>query len=221
MTKISNRNIIGEKFGRLSVFKLDCIDKKYYHKHYLCKCECGNIRSVNIYKLNSGHTKSCGCITKDRLRNSPKSKHGMYNTTLYRVWIRMRSRCYNENDKAYQWYGGRGLKVSSEWDDFRTFYKDMGDEPTKLHTLERIDNNIGYSKENCKWATMSEQGNNRRSNVNITYNGRTQTISTWAKDIGVSHSTMSKRIKRWALKDALTKPKYECKVQVKSDNRAT
>lgn len=131
----------------------------------------------------------------------------MYGTTIYRVWVRMKQRCYNPNDKAYKWYGGRGLDVSDAWCKFENFYADMGDKPTTKHTLERIDNDKGYSRENCCWATMKEQGQNRRSNRLITYNGTTNSVSVWAEKIGISHESMRKRLSNWSKEDALTKPR--------------
>lgn len=206
---INKQEVIGKKFNNLTVESLHHIHPITYHKYYKCVCDCGNSSIVNIYKLNSGHTKSCGCRRLNSLSKYNPTTHGKYNTTIYRVWIRMKSRCLNPNDKAYEWYGRRGITVSDEWLSFNNFYRDMGDKPTPQHSLDRIDNNLGYSKENCRWATMMEQGNNRRSNVNITFNGRTQTISEWAREIGIHHSSLVKRLKKWSLKEALTTKKYE------------
>lgn len=130
----------------------------------------------------------------------------MHNTTIYRVWQRMKGRCQNPNDRNYKYYGARGIKVSDDWQSFEKFYSDMGDKPTKNHTLERIDNNSGYSKKNCRWATMQEQGKNRRDNVNISFNGKTQNISAWAKELGITHQSMSKRLNKWSVERALTEP---------------
>lgn len=139
-------------------------------------------------------------------------KHGMYNTNIYRVWIRMKQRCYNKKYPAYHWYGARGIEVSKEWHDFSIFYKDIGDKPSPKHTLERIDNNGNYCKENCKWATMKEQSSNRRSNVFIEFNGERKTVSQWAESIGIVHWSMQKRLRKWPLSRALTERKYANKI---------
>lgn len=139
--------------------------------------------------------------------NNPNTKHGMYGTTIYRVWLRMKQRCYNPKDPAYKWYGARGLTVSEDWNSFANFFKDMGNKLDPKLTLERIDNNKGYSKENCCWAYMKEQGNNRRGNINLTFNGVTQNISAWAKSLGISHESLRKRLKKWTLQEALTRQK--------------
>jgi hypothetical protein len=132
-------------------------------------------------------------------------KHGYYGTTIYRVWIRMRQRCNNPNDRNYRWYGARGITVCERWSDFGSFIADMGVRPKGM-TLERIDNNKGYNPDNCRWATMQEQGRNRRDNRNYTLNGVTQNISAWARQIGISHETMRQRLSKWPTEKALSEP---------------
>lgn len=199
--------IIGSRFGRLIPTETSTKTNKNKQLYFVCTCDCGDTAVVNFYKLVSGHTKSCGCISREIAKHLSVPKHGKNNTKIYRVWLRMKSRCYNPKDKAYKWYGERGLNVSDSWKDFANFYNDMGDKPTSSHTLERINNSQGYSKENCKWATVQEQGANRRDNVNIQFNGKIQNVSAWAKELGLSHSSLSKRLKRWSVERALTEPK--------------
>lgn len=134
-------------------------------------------------------------------------KHGYYGTTIYRVWLRMKQRCQNPNDKMYGYYGGRGIKVCKRWQAFENWLEDMGERPTPKHTLERIDVNGDYEPSNCKWATMKEQGNNRRNNRKYTFNGETRTIAQWAESVGIAHESMRKRIKKWPLERALTEGK--------------
>lgn len=135
-------------------------------------------------------------------------KHGYFGTNIYRVWIRMNSRCNNTNDKAYHYYGGRGIKVCSRWSDFTLWMEDMGERPTDKHTLERIDVNGNYEPSNCRWATMKEQGNNRRNNVKIEFNGKVRTKMQWAEQLGISHTSLSKRLKKWPLERALTEKSH-------------
>lgn len=176
------------------------------------QCSCGKKVKKIAAKVRCGHTKSCGCLKKEvqqsyGQRMKPKvTIHGKNNSNIYRVWVRMKQRCYNPQDKAYKHYGGRGLKVSKSWQSFENWYRDMGDKPTPKHTLERIDNNKGYSKQNCKWATMLEQGNNRRNNVRLTYNGKIKTISEWAREYNLGFVTLKYRLKKWNINKALNEP---------------
>lgn len=119
------------------------------------------------------------------------------NSPEYRAWYCMLMRCYNPKIKGYKDYGGRGITVCERWiRDYPAFLKDMGTRPTQSHSLERIENDKGYSPENCRWATKKEQQNNRRNNVQITHNGQTKTISQWADDFGVTRNVMYARYQR-------------------------
>lgn len=97
-----------------------------------------------------------------------KVKHGMYGTPEYRAWYHMKGRCRNKNNNRYNSHGGRGIDYCEEWSNFENFYKDMGDRPSLKHSLDRIDNNKGYNKENCRWATQSQQSINKRVSKNNT-----------------------------------------------------
>lgn len=150
---------IGDKFNRWTVLKNVGIIKAC--THFRCRCKCGNIRIVSVSHLSSGHTKSCGCLKRERLVT-----HGMTGTPTYYSWVGMIQRCYNSNNIRYENYGGRGITVCQEWrKSFEVFFKDLGKRPQGL-TIERIDNNLGYFKENCKWATYTEQNLNRKIQKN-------------------------------------------------------
>lgn len=122
------KNLIGQRFGRLVVIKQIGTDKKTRQKKWLCICDCGNEKETITSYLTSGDTSSCGCYRKEcELKNLKKGrasiKHGMHNTRIYQIWINMRNRCNNQNSTFYKIYGGRGIRVCSEWqDDFIKFY---------------------------------------------------------------------------------------------------
>lgn len=120
-------------------------------------------------------------------------RHGKYRTKVYYTWANMLDRCNNKHNPGYRWYGGRGITVCEEWRVFINFYKDMGDAPKGL-TLDRLDSNKGYYKENCRWATIKQQARNKRSSRFITYNGRTLTIAEWAEILNIKANIISYRL---------------------------
>lgn len=132
--------------------------------------------------------------------------HGMSNTRIYQSWSSMKKRCLNTNDPAYKDYGGRGIKVCEEWLDFEKFYQDMKNGYDDRLMLDRIDNDGGYCPKNCRWATRTKQNNNTRRNRYLTYEGKTQTLSQWAREIGVKRSTLAQRfyVYKWDLQKCLT-----------------
>ncbi|MEK6884571.1 MAG: hypothetical protein AABY22_33370 [Nanoarchaeota archaeon] len=180
--------LIGEKFFRLTVVDFSKMDEKG-KSIWLCECQCGNFKEIRSSSLCFGSTNSCGCLA---IENHPK-KHGLHKSSEYCCWTDMQGRCYNKNCKAYKNYGGRGIKVCEEWLNFENFYKDMGKRP-KGFTLDRIDNHGNYCKENCKWSTRSEQNRNHRRNINITFNGKTQCLKDWAKELALSYSILRYRL---------------------------
>jgi hypothetical protein len=185
-------NLDGQRFGRLVV-----INEIQGHKRkqmVACRCDCGNTKAVRASSLLRGDTRSCGCLSREILV-ARSTKHAMTETPEYRAWVAMNNRCRNARQKGYHRYGGRGIKVCSRWvHSFDNFYADMGPRPSQKHSIDRIDNNGDYAPENCRWATATEQGNNRESNHNISWNGETRTIVTWARTRGIKASTISKRI---------------------------
>lgn len=121
--------------------------------------------------------------------------HGMSKTPIYRLWASMITRCHYEGAINYKHYGGRGIKVCERWKkSFAAFYEDMGDRPGKNYSLDRIDNNGDYYKENCRWAEIKIQRRNRRNNIYITYNGKTQIIQDWAKEFNIYPAAIKYRL---------------------------
>lgn len=121
-------------------------------------------------------------------------KHGGRRTPEYNIWGKVKRRCENPADPAYPNYGGRGISLCPEWHDFGRFYADMGPRPNGSATLERIDNNRGYEPGNCRWATRTEQGRNKRNNVLITIDGEAMPLSAWAERVGLKYRTIHQRI---------------------------
>lgn len=148
-------DLAGKAFGRLEVVKYAFT--KYRNPYWIVKCICGNTKIVQGIGLKSGRTKSCGCFNKDS-----HTKHGMKKSREYNIWAKMKQRCLNTNDKDFKRYGGRGIIVCKSWvDSFENFYRDIGNIPVGL-SIDRINNNLGYFKENIRFATPKEQANNRR-----------------------------------------------------------
>lgn len=130
--------------------------------------------------------------------------HGMSGSPEYKVWNNMYSRCNNPNHPRYKDWGGRGIKMCNKWLNFTGFYEDMGKRPTDKHTIERRDNDEGYSKENCYWATTKEQARNRRSNVLITYSEESELAMDWADKLNVRRGTLLGRLSRgWTIEEAI------------------
>lgn len=131
------------------------------HYYSLYRCSCGNEKILEKGNVNSGGTKSCGCLKKNKMRKE-KTTHGMSKTPTYKSWVQMKTRCLNKNYKEFFYYGGRGIKICERWMSFENFLEDMGERPNGK-TLDRIDNERGYSPENCKWSIPKEQSMNRRN----------------------------------------------------------
>jgi hypothetical protein len=154
-----SQNLIGMKFGKLKVIsKIPASNGQ--RCLWNCVCDCGNKTKSRAYNLTHGRSKSCGCANKENLAKRVTT-HGMSGNKIYRTWANMLRRCQNKNHPRYSDYGGRNISVCIEWLDFENFYKDMGEHPEGL-TLDRIDNDKGYSKQNCRWATPKQQAENRR-----------------------------------------------------------
>jgi hypothetical protein len=176
----------GMTYGRLKVIGLG--NKRRPNRIYwLCQCECGKKLQVLSQNLNNGSTQSCGCYSRDILIKR-QTTHGMTKTPEFESWRSMLYRCNNKNYRQYKHYGGRGIRVCKRWNSFSNFYADMGARPAGT-TLDRINTNRGYSKSNCRWATLKEQNRNSRSNVWIKYKGKKILVVELAKDkLGIKHN---------------------------------
>lgn len=192
----------GDTFGRWTVLQPSGDVSQF--RRALCQCSCGIQRMVSERNLRDGRSQNCGCERMAAMAGS-NTKHGKWKSSEYKVWSAMKARC----NKKHKNYGARGIFVCERWaSNFAAFYADMGSRPSTRHTIERINNDGNYEPSNCRWATYAEQGRNKRSNVNITYNGETKTIADWSTTIGIDFSTLHYRLVRggWPIARALTEP---------------
>lgn len=217
MSKITD--VLGQKFNRLLVVEHVGVRTKSRVHYWRAVCDCGNEVFATANNLKTGAVKSCGCWQREvaKTAGSRTRTHGMSNTSEYAIWDSMIARCHNEKSKDYCNYGARGISVCDRWkNSFENFYADMGPRPARM-SIDRVDNEIGYSPENCRWATALVQTRNQRSNVNITFNGKTQCLTAWADEIGINPITLQSRLSRgnWTVEDALSTPvrtrKKKCK----------
>jgi hypothetical protein len=199
-------DLVGKKFNRLLVVKK--AGRKNYKVMWECVCDCGNTTFVNTFYLINSKIRSCGCLHKEQLieRNTT---HNQRHTKLYETWKKMRDRCNRPNATQYKDYGGRGIKVCEEWDkSFQAFYDwSYANGYDDNLTIDRIDNNKGYSPDNCRWATYKEQMRNKRTNHIITYKNQPQCISKWCEELNLSYSAVTGRLRRgWSVEKALSTP---------------
>lgn len=198
-------DIIGMRFGRLKVISFDNLYTKHKEKLYTCECDCGNITYVIKGSLVYGYTKSCGCI-HSAVVSKNFSTHKMSGTKIYRVWKAMKKRCQNPKDARYQDWGGRGIIVCEKWKTFEGFYKDMGSTYKEGLSIDRINVNSNYCKENCKWSTTDEQANNKRNTIVVTYKGENGTLRDMCRRLNLSYGNAYMRIRRGhSVEEALMK----------------
>jgi hypothetical protein len=191
-------NLIGQTFGLLTVIRRIPGPTVTWE----CRCKCGGSSTPTTINLRKGNSASCGCRKRNVLGEST-TKHGLNKHELYHVWKAMKQRCYNPKNKGYKNYGARGVTVDPVWkDDFPAFVRDMGNRPVG-GTLERVDNDGPYSKDNCIWASRAQQAKNTRAVKRITVGGVTLCHSDWARSLGVSVGALSRRIKRMGEENAI------------------
>lgn len=203
------KNILGQKFGRLTVLEYVGINK-HGSAMWKCRCDCGTVRIFKGILIRRGDTKSCGCWKRQEWLES-LTKHGCTAggrpTPEYVAWSNMRRRCLNPTHEQYKNYGGRGIRVCSGWETFQNFLADVGLRPDLKLSLHRIDNNKGYFPGNVTWGTDQEQQNARQNNSTFLFNGKRQTVAQWAREIGMEFATLQHRLRRgWTVEEALTTP---------------
>jgi len=196
-------SIKGNKYNRLLMLELVSTNPIIYK----CLCDCGNIKNIPIEQIKYGRIKSCGCLNIEK-RKTTNLKHGESHSPTYNTWKNLRARCNNKNNKQYCDYGGRGIQVDITWNSFSIFLKDMGKKPGPKFQIERRNNDLGYSKSNCIWATIHTQQRNKRSNHNITYKGTTKCLTDWALSLNLSPAVLNARINKlkWDANKAFNTP---------------
>lgn len=198
----------GTVFGDYTVLPGDPTRDCKHRLSYPCMCICGITKFVNASNLRRGKTKGCGCraYRNTGLRSATHSKSG---TSLYAVWRTMKQRTHLESDRNYPNYGGRGIGMCNEWhDSFEKFCEDMGPQPFPKASIDRIDNNQGYSKSNCRWATRTTQNRNKRNNRYFEFEGASRVLSEWSDVLGIKTRTLVSRIYLygWSVEKALSTP---------------
>ena len=192
--------LIGERFGRLTVYDFSHINDKG-DVFWECICDCGQTVTVCGGSLTSGNTKSCGCYNRE-LTIERFTKHGHSYERLYNIWNGMIFRCENYKSTEYDAYGGRGISVCEEWKDFVRFFDwAMNNGYDDNLTLDRINNDGDYCPDNCRWVDLITQANNRRTSRFLTYLGEKHTISEWARLLDVPYHRLRQRINRGNISD--------------------
>lgn len=200
----SNAVSVGDVFGQLRVVATGR-KKSDGRSIAVCKCSCGSDdRQIRFDALTSGRTVSCGCIHKERTSTHKMSKH-----RHYKRWWGMIDRCSNKKNPSYAHYGGRGIKVCERWLDINNYIADLPDGYFEGAEIDRIDNNGDYEPGNVRWATTSENCDNRRTRHSIEFMGQAKSITAWAKDIGINEATLRDRLftSNWSIEKAITTPR--------------
>jgi len=201
-------DLTGEQFGRLVVLRYAGKNNNG-RTQWLCKCNCENEKIIVGYHLKSGDTKSCGCLRVEKtIKRLTKHGHSTRAKTskTYRSWYSIIQRCTNPNNKDYHSYGGRGITICKRWMKFENFLKDMGEMP-KGHQIDRVNNDKGYCRSNCRLVTSKINNRNKRNNHLITYKGKTQCMSAWAEELNINKATLWYRVYYgWSIEKTLTTP---------------
>lgn len=205
--KAHQKDIVGKKFNKLLVLKE--VKTKYRDRYFLCRCDCGNEKIIRGKHLTSNKIVSCGCYQKE-ICGKTHITHGLTNSRLYSIYKDIIKRCTNKNHSTYKNYGARGITICNEWkNDFMSFYNwAISNGYNDSLTIDRIDNNGNYEPNNCHWCDRITQANNTRRNHFLTFNGKTQTIAQWGRELNMNSAKIGKRINLygWSVEKALTTP---------------
>lgn len=192
---INDLEYIGKKFGYWTI--IEPAKGKDRKKSYLCECKCGTRKVVHLDTMKLGKSKSCGCFHKEKLIED-KTTHGKTGQRIARIYYNMMSRCYDEKNKRFSDYGGRGVRVCDEWRNNSCAFIEWATQNGYSDDLsiDRIDNNGDYSPNNCRFITTKEQSNNRRNSILLTFFGNTKTMKEWCDCIGEDYNKIYARYYR-------------------------
>lgn len=202
------KDLLGKRFGRLKVIAYSHTGVRS-ESWWKCLCSCKTIKNIRSCHLSRGSIKSCGCIVRT---------HGDSKTAFFNVWSSMLKRCFLKSRKDYFRYGGRNIKPCRAWMKYPNFKKDMftsylaAKSEYRIVLLDRIDNDKGYTPSNCRWVNPKVSCENRSSTHWITFDNKKQTLVSWAREIGISSSSLKTRLKRWGIERALLTPKREKRI---------
>ncbi len=204
-TGVGFKDLSGQIFGKLTVLGRAPVSGR--RASWECQCQCGSVKVIAGYSLRGGLTKSCGCLRHESPGRPGCPVRREY-LAEYGVWNSMMNRCGSIFNRNYHRYGGRGITVCERWLEFENFALDMGHRPSHRHTLDRVNNERGYSPENCQWRTYQDQARNTRRNRMVTFRGETLCVAAWADRTGIPGQVIRKRIVEhlWSIEDALTVP---------------
>ena len=183
-------DLSGMVFGRLTVDRRDTSEGPATNGRrvkWICVCSCGNRTTVTGRNLQSGNSKSCGCLQAER-RGATQRTHGLTKQRVYRIWLSMKSRCKYPSHYTYRFYGAKGVKYDPRWESFDAFLSDMGHPPDDSMTLDRIDPEGHYSRQNCRWVTMQAQKNNMRKSVE--WRGEKLSVAEVARRNGIPRTSL-------------------------------
>ena len=196
-------DLTGQRFGRLVAIKPSGKTKSG-NIQWECRCDCGNTSRPQGSELKNGAVQSCGCLTRENALKA-SIKHGFRNTRLYRTWVNMKARCTDAGHQSYRLYGGRGIVICDEWQEFEPFMEwALASGYSDKLTIERMDVNGNYEPSNCEWIPRNEQASNRRNIIMITKDGETKPLMQWANDLNMSPFTIRNRMRfGWKEEDLL------------------
>jgi hypothetical protein len=192
--KINLTDLVGQKFGKLTV--IECVGTDYRHnRKWLCKCDCGKTRVATSAKLKAGIIVSCGCLYR---KKTARVSNPLLATPSYKTWRRILNRCENPNGTSYHNYGGRGIKVCDEWHDFNKFNEwFISSHYFQGLSIDRIDVNGNYEPSNCRWATAEMQNNNKRINTYFEFEGKKMTLPQICRKTGIEYKKLYYPIKQF------------------------
>jgi len=209
--KKNRSDLIGKKFGRLTVVRFHRVNEKY-ETFWECKCICGKLIITRRCSLVQGNSKSCGCLNNElvKKRALEKSLKGrVKEERLYSIWCGMKQRCYGENSTEFNRYGKRGIRICDEWiNDYKSFRKwSIANKYSDKFSIERIDNDGDYKPKNCKWATPKQQANNRSNSLFLEYKDKKQTLAQWSEELNIPYACLYRRLRGgWSVEKTFNSP---------------